>query len=600
MPVVICGICNSRGLIGFLLFIAWCLMAFGGCSPDGPSGYGIGQTAAGPGREAGQTGTATPTVVLLAPTPTPSDLLFKIDYFPTVYVSPSLEEQVFDSEVIVRASLMSAAADTEPVPSDPGVAPTYRPVEVLTFQVHEYLKGSGPGEVEVRVRGNLTYLTEAEALAVAGEVLAERNTSWDDREAVLFLNPGIPWYLAPSRSSGQQRQGTTDQFSFTLSNFGAQPEFEYSVDTLSRAWLPAGDAGNARDTRSNGNSGGQVYITDGQRSPPTQASLEELRTIISDIETELRDNAHIDGYTSCVRARIRFERSDRAAEFLSGQPTTQRTREVSVPSNSPGGLEIYGRDNNNGETKYHRYLLFGPDAEYFQALVVDADTDPSNGYRHVLATVRPMPAGVCKVVHLSQIFQYIPCDFVKPESHGVEYTVTVEAPPLDTVHEAFFDPVADGAAVGYTAGAGRLEPAAFDFDGTGVKITDLRWEEGSVSLTVDPPGGLTDFALEFIALDGTTSRRLSGSAATEDAGTGTITCQVSAPIWEDGDLVLLRISEGGGDPSPAPIEEPTATPRSPTPTSASYPDPGAGNGSNAWHVPAGPSESDQKGIRSIY
>ncbi len=269
MPVVICGICNSRGLIGFLLFIAWCLMASGGCSPDGPSGDGIGQTAAGPGREAGQTGTATPTVVLLAPTPTPSDLLFEIDYFPTVYVSSSLEEQVFDSEVIVRASLMSAAADTEPVPSDPGVAPTYRPVEVLTFQVHEYLKGSGPGEVEVRVRGNLTYLTEAEALAVAGEVLAERNTSWDDREAVLFLNPGIPWYLAPSRSSGQQRQGTTDQFSFTLSNFGAQPEFEYSVDTLSRAWLPAGNAGNARDTRSNGNSGGQVYITDGQRSPPT-------------------------------------------------------------------------------------------------------------------------------------------------------------------------------------------------------------------------------------------------------------------------------------------------------------------------------------------
>ena len=341
------------------------------------------------------------------------------------------------------------------------------------------------------------------------------------------------------------------------------------MDTLSRAWLPAGDAANARGTRSQGSQGGQTYITDGQKSPPHQVSLAELRTIISDLDTELNENSHIDGYSRCVRTRIRHERGNRAQQFLSGQPNTQRTGEVSVPSNSPGGLEIFGYDDNDGEDKYHRYLLFGPGAEHFQALVVDSDTDPSNGYRHALSTVRPMPAGVYKVVHLGQAYFHMPCDFVQDESHGVEYSVTVEA-PVGTLHEAFFDPAADGAAVGYTTGSGRLEPASFDLRGTAVEITDLRWEEGSVSLTVNPAGGLTDFTLEFIELDGTTSRNLSGSAATQDLATGTITWQVSSQTWEDGDLLLLRIRDGGGDPSGAPA--PAATPE-PTPAATPEPEP---------------------------
>ena len=221
----------------------------------------------------------------------------------------------------------------------------------------------------------------------------------------------------------------------------------------------------------------------------------------------------------------------------------------------------------------------GPDAGMFEALRVDDDTIPRNGYEHMLATARPLPGGEYVVLYNRQLYVYFPCNFV-PDDTYIEWTVTV-TPPLDTVHEAFFDPVADGAAVGYTAGAGRLEPAAFDFDGTTIEITDLHWDEGSVSLTVDPPGGLTDFALEFIALDGTTSRRLSGSAATEDAGTGVITWQVSVPTWEDGDLVLLRISEGGGDPSPVPAEEPTATPE---PTETPTPEPGPQE-DEAWLEP---------------
>ena len=126
----------------------------------------------------------TPTPALLRPTPTPI-----VQDYPDItwQVAPSLEEQVFTSPVIVRASLQAAAAVTETVPSTPGVAPTYRPVQELRFTVHEYLKGSGPTTLLVVVRGTHTFLTEAEARADADFAVLRRVTAWDDRQGVLFL-----------------------------------------------------------------------------------------------------------------------------------------------------------------------------------------------------------------------------------------------------------------------------------------------------------------------------------------------------------------------------------------------------------------------------
>ena len=99
------------------------------------------------------------TQALSVPTPTPQILSHSIER--TWLVSPSLEEQIFTSKVIVRASLLSATAGTETVPSDPGVAPTYRALQVLRFRAHEYLNGTGPEETVVVVRSDHSYLTEA-------------------------------------------------------------------------------------------------------------------------------------------------------------------------------------------------------------------------------------------------------------------------------------------------------------------------------------------------------------------------------------------------------------------------------------------------------
>ena len=532
---------------------------------------------------------------LSEPMPTPKYLSMATD--PSAFVSPSLDEQIFRSDTIVRASLLSAAAGVETVPSGPGVAPTYRPVQELSFRILEYLEGSGPGELAVVVGGDDTFLTEAEARQAADAALARRNTVWDDREAVLFLNLIDLAYAAGgesgARNSGSDPPTETTAFAFTLSNQGAQSGWEYSIDTLSRAWLPNESSSG---TKSDGGrvgkaSGTEMYITDGSGSPPPVVSLSDLRTRIAEIQAMLAAGQGVPGYEGCIYRQLTRERHYR------NNPYVNPVMEATLPSGTAAGAELFRRT--HLEDEYLGFWLSGSDADLFATPIDDDDSDPYTGFDFTLVTERPLPAGIYRVLYHMQPPSHFPCDF-RPDDAYDDWTVTV-MPPLDTLHEASFDPAADGAAVGYTAGAGRLEPAVFDVDGTSVEITDLRWEEGSVSLTVDPPGGLTDFALKFTALDGTTSRRLGGSVATEDAGSGTITWQVSVPIWEDGDLVLLRISEGAaGDPSPAPAVGPTATPRLPAPASASYPGPGAGNGSNTWHVLTGLSENDWKGIRSIY
>ena len=140
--------------------------------------------------------------------------------------------------------MISAAASIETVPSGPGVAPTYRAELLLRFTAHEYLKGNGPGEIVVVVRGRHTYTSESEARVFADLKLMQRNTAWDDRQGVALSEQDT---TAQDTTAGSRRAAAEGQnetaFEFTLSNFGVETEWDYSIDTLSRAWLPATEAG---------------------------------------------------------------------------------------------------------------------------------------------------------------------------------------------------------------------------------------------------------------------------------------------------------------------------------------------------------------------
>ena len=121
--------------------------------------------------------------------------------FPAAYVSPSIDEQILRSGIIVRSQLDSVQAATETVDSGDGQSTSYRAVHELRFRAIEYLKGNGPGAVTVVVRGSRVFENNDDALASAQSRVDTRNTFWDEREAILFLNVSTAEYGSASERS---------------------------------------------------------------------------------------------------------------------------------------------------------------------------------------------------------------------------------------------------------------------------------------------------------------------------------------------------------------------------------------------------------------
>ena len=456
---------------------------------------------------------------------------------PEWFVAPSLDEQIFDaldsnSMVVVRATLSSLTSKAETISGTPT---TYRPIHELRFTVHEYLEGSGPNEVVVVVRGNTIYTDEATAIEHAQYAAGERNNSWDNRQAVLFVDLS----QTTSGASGATGRSFARTAEFIRSNPQESP-WDYTVDNLSRAWLPAqAAAGKTADsTRSAADS---TFITDGAETPSPTITLADLKAKIAAMEAELTAGEGTAGFRDCVRDRILRERVYRA------EPGGPRQRGQSLGSGRAAGAEIYSRDNNHREPKYNNYWLSGPDANLFQALNADDDSSSATGYTYMLSTVRPLPAGEYSVHYIFQHHDYLPCNF-KPDDTYSDWTVTVTA-PAGTVHEAFFDPVAIGSGVGADASNGALEPKAFSMGGVSTALQSLKWETGSATLTLRAPASLSGHFLDFIALDGTTALSLDGGAAAVSGGT--LTWNVASQPWQVGDKLMLRIRQASSTPTDA-------------------------------------------------
>ena len=96
-----------------------------------------------------------------------------------------------------------------------------------------------------------------------------------------------------------------------------------------------------------------------------------------------------------------------------------------------------------------------------------------------------------------------------------------------------------------------LKPAAFtDANGASATLERIAWEpdvggSGTVKLQVNPPTGLTDQEVNFIALDGSVSLSLQVANATVDAANRTLSWAVASQPWQSGDQLMLRIREDG-------------------------------------------------------
>ena len=481
------------------------------------------------GESTGASAPALPeTPELLAPSPTPETL--SESSHPISRVSPSLEEQIFASDVIVRASLDSATSSIETVPGDPGIAPTYRALHLLRFAVHEYLKGEGPNEIVVMVRGRHTHLTQSEARVFADLKLQQRNTTWDNRQGVLFLN-NSPAPMQAGNAEGSRAPSPSETvFEFTLSNFGVETEWDYSIDTLSRAWLPAAEAGQP-DGVSPDPSMAQ-FTTDGTASPSTLVSLVDLRLGIAEIEDTLETGAGIAGFARCVQDKIRHQRHRRAV------PYTPYQHSRAILSGLAAGTEIHRVGPFVEDPTLSRFWFTGTDSQFFHTSVEEVDSNPRYGYDRVIAVLRPLPAGSYEYEYRVQRARDRPCGFV-PEPY-LEGTVTVTA-PAGTVHEAFFDPAASGSTVGFTERADALEPADFSVNGIQTTIQALTWENGLVTMELSTAVPLAGRGVDFIALDGSVTLSLSFDDA-ESQGDGSMAWAVTRQPWKDSDQLMIRIA----------------------------------------------------------
>ena len=451
----------------------------------------------------------------------------------------SLEERIYLSGTIVLARLVSAEGD------------------VLRFRAVEYLKGTGTSEFTVRVP------------------TVGRDTQYDGRDAVLFL----------AASDGQTRSGrsaTSFEFADTTTfDYGGSHDATrytgdrpggYAFDARNPVWLPAepgtSESSTGKTTRSS-SSTSTSFITD----PGSTVSLDTLRSRIAWVE----GGPGVAGYTLCIRGSLAYMRYFRDWEAYHGTPYSKPEFEAKIDSGLARGTEFtdYGTYGSPGYDGYDRVWLTGPDADLFAAKIIDDDTDPTNGFRPAVVTARPLPSGTYRVTNHLQSFAFEPCNY-RTAFNYLDWVVTVTPPTgAHSVHEAFFDPVAIGAAVGADGANGVLKPAAFTVGGASATITSLKWESGVVTMELNPSASLAGHAIDFISLDGSVTSTLSFDDATQSGGA--LTWTVAAQPWNAGDLLMLRIGADATTlttptPTPTPLTPSTPTP-TPTPTSTATPTP---------------------------
>ena len=483
------------------------------------------------------TPTPTPETTLRPPQPIPEMDVYRLPA--AAYKSPSIDQQILDSDVIVVASLVSVTAGVQTIPGKPGVAPTYRPMQTLSFRATEYLKGTGPAEFSVEVldssrsihtHGDLYegYLTEAEAMTAATGLVAQRNTTWDNRPGVIFLKG--PLTSVAQSSDGSSGVSSDGVYEFSLSNQGAQTNFQYAIDTLSRTWLPAKEAISSESSVVSSTE----YITDETKNPPLVTTISTLKTRIREIDALLNAGDGSEAYADCVYDSLVAERY-----YRNEVPPTW---EISIGSGLASGTALY-ESSKEYDPKYNVHSVSGLDSELFQALLRDDDKDASNGYYYDNVTTRPLPAGKFTFNYHMQHYSNVICNFNPTHINYITHNVRVTA-SSGTLHEAFFDPV--------ESGEDEVSPASFSVGGTDTEITGLEWTDGNVTLTLNPHISLSGYTLDFIALDGSIPLSLPADNAVSNPDAATLAWPVPHQPWRPGDKLMLRIREDSAPPPPTP------------------------------------------------
>ena len=429
----------------------------------------------------------------------------------------SLPEMITRSDVIAVVELHGVDRGVEAW--KPGDDVGYSKTLEFTFQVKEYLKGSGGDEVVGIVFDWTQTFDTVAGTDLAKDLDPDRKTDWDNRKAVVFLrddakDPQLNW------EAGRYYLGLASE------EFGE----EYSVlNRYYRPWLPA--ASDSDDEQ-------RFLLGSDQVLYPPTISLDELKARISAIEQDIEGRS--DEYRDCVLANYRWQREVLYWKESLGGTYYYIREDVNVGSGMPQGAKVYTSPlapvaiaNESPVGENDEYVLAGRDPEYF-----------TGAWPGEIFLDRPLPQGEYRAYHAHLPYHLTICGGTVPEDEmgRFELFVTVTA-PAGTLHEAFFDPVEDGKAVLADNTVGVLEPATFsDANGASATIQRIAWEADAVKLTLSPHTGIAGHTVEFIALDGSVSLSLKVADAEVDETNGTLTWKVESQPWQSGDKMMLRIS----------------------------------------------------------
>ena len=489
----------------------------------------------------------------------------------------SMDELILRADAIARVRFESVEQIVEPIHVYVVSNPYYNYAAALefTFEVQEYLKGSGGTEIQaVAYDGDRWHGSMTEAEAANEDLLTTRERRWDDREAVVFLRKyeGIPSTLAEA-----------DRYLLGLARAWGEDGFTVA-SRWEKAWLPdAADLATGAGGAARVSGGEQRFLLSapaGQASVRSQTgaaqavtiTMSNLKAIISALQAEVDAGGGAEGYEDCVLRKYSWPRQIQYyKERLEARGGVYRREfNEAIGSGLPSGTEVYVGGTDLSLSDEDQQI----EPAYSDDLVVKTGQDAdlfAKGWPLTAVTARPLPTGTYRFYWAEQDYTNALCDAMPEDHRNRNEVVVTVTPPPDTLHEAFFDPVSLASGVGADSSNGVLNPASFTVDGTSTSITGLKWESGSVVLSLSPYSSLSGHNLDFIELDGSVSLSLPVSSATADSSAGTLTWSVSDQPWHNGDLLMLRISPSTTPPpTPTPTPEPTPVPTlTPSPMSSS-------------------------------
>ena len=302
-----------------------------------------------------------------------------------LYAGDSLiEEKVIDSAVVVRATMTSLSSEVIVYPNS-----KYAVALKFNLDVSEYLKGTGPSSiVAVWVDGN-SYDSRNRADSRRDVLLGERDTQWDDREAIIFLY-GVLSGFGASLDAQLQR---ADYFLIYVGDPYSPDDFYSLHSKRNKRWLPAAS------TTSTGDS--QEFLLD--MPPPTETiTLSELKRRIAELSTELDGGNGSEEYQECVLEKYRYMRNQRNWPEERGRPYTVWNIDHTVVSGQPAGTVLAQRKAGGiyPDTKITIWLE-GSSASLFDTAEGDSTNVDKDGdgeydefwYDEIVRSARPLPAG---------------------------------------------------------------------------------------------------------------------------------------------------------------------------------------------------------------